>query len=165
MEYIIDGFNLIKTSFIKKYERQGIEFAQEFLIDILERYKRKHPTIDITIVFDGKSSNFSFYQRRKIKIIFSNETSADEKIREILENRKERKQIWVVSDDREVQEFTKILGSKFINVNEFLEVVYPLEKKEKIPLNINKNIKYRARLEIEKELKNFYGKKIRENSK
>lgn len=163
MEYIIDGFNVIKTSFIKKYERQGIEGAQEFLIDILERYKRKHPSIEITVVFDGKSSSISFYQRKRIKIIFSNEITADEKIRKILENKKNKHQILIVSDDREVQEFTKILGSKFLKVDEFLEIIYPVEKKE--PIKKEKDIKYRLKSEIEKELKNFYGKKIKEVNK
>jgi len=158
MEYIIDGFNVIKTSFIKKYEKFGIEKAQEFLVDILEKYKRKHPSVEITIVFDGKSPNISFYQRRRIKIIFSNEISGDEKIMKILENKKNKTNILVVSDDREIQEFSKILGSKFLKVVEFLEIVYPEEKKE-LPIK-EKEIKYSLKSEIEKELKNYYEKKV-----
>ncbi|MCM8811140.1 MAG: NYN domain-containing protein, partial [Candidatus Omnitrophica bacterium] len=104
MEYIVDGFNVIKTSFVKKYEKYGIESGQEFLINILERYKNKHPSVEITVVFDGKF-NTSIYQRKKIKVIFSDEKTADEKIREILEKKKSRSSISVVSDDREVQEF------------------------------------------------------------
>ena len=158
MEYIIDGFNVIKTSFIKKYEKYGIEKAEEFLVDILEKYKRKHPSVEITIVFDGKSPSFSFYHRRKIKIVFSNEVSADEKIRKILENKKNKANILIVSDDRQVQEFSKILGSKFLKVVEFLEIVYPEEKKE--PQKYEKEIKYSLKSKIEKELKNHYEKKV-----
>jgi len=165
MEYIVDGFNVIKTSFIKKYEKYGIEGAQGFLIDILERYKKKHPSVEITVVFDGKSPSISFYQKRRIKIIFSNEITADEKIRKILENKKNKTQIQVVSDDREIQEFSKIIGSKFLKVDAFLEIVYPYEKKETVKketVKKEKDINYRLKLEIEKELKNFYGKKIKE---
>jgi len=158
MEYIIDGFNVIKTSFIKKYEKFGIEKAQEFLVDIVEKYKRKHPSVEITIVFDGKSPNILFYQGRRIKIIFSNEISGDEKIMKILENKKNKTNILVVSDDREIQEFSKILGSKFLKVVEFLEIVYPEGKKE-LPIK-EKEIKYSLKSEIEKELKNYYEKKV-----
>ncbi|MCM8785477.1 MAG: NYN domain-containing protein [Candidatus Omnitrophica bacterium] len=162
MEYIVDGLNVIKTSFLKKYEKYGIESAQEFLINILERYKNKHSLVEITVVFDGKF-NASLYQRRKIKIIFSNEKTADEKIREILENKKNRSSISVVSDDREVQEFTKILGSKSLRVDEFIDIVYPIEKKQ--PINLNKDLKYKYKLEIEKELKNFYERKTKKINK
>ncbi|MFN4227629.1 MAG: NYN domain-containing protein [Candidatus Ratteibacteria bacterium] len=162
MEYIVDGFNVIKTSFLKKYEKYGIEFAQEFLINILERYKNKHGLVEITVVFDGKFKP-SLYQRKKIKIVFSDEKTADEKIREILENKKNKSSISVVSDDREVQEFTKILGSKSLTVSEFIDIVYPVEKKQ--PVNLNKDLNYKFKLEIEKELKNFYERKTKKNNK
>ncbi|MCM8766828.1 MAG: NYN domain-containing protein [Candidatus Omnitrophica bacterium] len=162
MEYIVDGFNVIKTSFVKKYEKYGIESGQEFLINILERYKNKHPSVEITVVFDGKF-NTSIYQRKKIKVIFSDEKTADEKIREILEKKKSRSSISVVSDDREVQEFTKILGSKSLKVSEFLDIVYPLDKKQ--PINLTKDLEYKSKLKIEKELKNFYEKKIKKIKK
>ncbi|MCM8819065.1 MAG: NYN domain-containing protein, partial [Candidatus Omnitrophica bacterium] len=116
MEYLIDGLNVIKSSFIKKYGKKTIEFNKEFLIDILEKYKRKHPSIEITVVFDGGPSSFDIYREKRIKIVFSQDITADEKIREILEKKKSRSSISVVSDDREVQEFTKILGSKSLKV-------------------------------------------------
>jgi len=160
MEYIIDGLNVIKTSFIKKYEVISLERGREFLIYILERYKRKHPYIEFTIVFDGYCQNFNLYTSR-LKIIFSNEITADEKIREILENRKNKKEVFVVSDDREIQQFTRILGGNFLKVNEFLDIVYPVEKKGEVKKD--KEIDYRFKLKIEKELEKFYGEKVEKN--
>ncbi|MCM8832694.1 MAG: NYN domain-containing protein [Candidatus Omnitrophica bacterium] len=118
--------------------------------------------IKINTLFDGKF-NTSIYQRKKIKVIFSDEKTADEKIREILEKKKSRSSISVVSDDREVQEFTKILGSKSLKVSEFLDIVYPLDKKQ--PINLTKDLEYKSKLKIEKELKNFYEKKIKKIKK
>ncbi|MCM8808815.1 MAG: NYN domain-containing protein [Candidatus Omnitrophica bacterium] len=163
MEYLIDGLNVIKSSFIKKYGKKTIEFNKEFLIDILEKYKRKHPSIEITVVFDGGPSSFDIYREKRIKIVFSQDITADEKIREILEKKKSRSSISVVSDDREVQEFTKILGSKSLKVSEFLDIVYPLDKKQ--PINLTKDLEYKSKLKIEKELKNFYEKKIKKIKK
>jgi len=160
MEYIIDGLNVIKTSFIKKYEVVSFEKGREFLIYILERYKRKHPRIEFTVVFDGYCQNFNLYSRR-IKIIFSNEITADEKIRKILENKKNKKEVFVVSDDREIQQFTKILGGNVLKVNEFLDIVYPGEKVAEIKKD--KEIDYRIKLMIEKELEKFYGEKVEKN--
>ncbi len=163
MEYLIDGLNVIKTSFIKKYEKYGIETAQEFLVNILEKYKNKHPSVEITLVFDGYSTiDFS---RRRIKIIFSNEIKADEKMRKILESRKNKNEVFVVSNDREIGEFTKILGGNILKVNEFLEIVYPVERREKKEIKNQKDIDYRIKFKIEKELEKFYGEKIKKNRK
>lgn len=166
MEYIIDGLNVIKTSFIKKYETISIEKGKEFLIDILERYKGKHPSIDFTIVFDGFASQIKFSTQRRIKIIYSCDITADEKIREMLENKRNKNQIFVVSDDVQIREFTKILGANPLKVMEFLELVYPIERKDKREKILKeKEIDYSIKVKIEKELENFYGEKIRKNKK
>lgn len=163
MEYIIDGFNVIKTSFIKKYEKYGIEKGQEFLVYILEKYKKKHPSVEITVVFDGYSKNLSIDYNRRVKIIYSHELTADEKIRKILEQKKNKKNLIVVSDDREIVEFTKILGGNILNVEKFLEIVAPIKKEEKVKNIEFKNIEYNLKTKIEKELSNYYGKKIKKN--
>lgn len=161
MEYILDGLNVIKSSFIKKYEKKSIEGGKEFLIDILEKYKRKHPSIEITIVFDGFPSSLDIYRERKIKIIFSHEITADEKIKKILENKKNKNKIYVVTDDREIGEFTRILGGNIFKVKEFMDIVSPIEKQEKP--NNSKILNYKTKIEIEKELEKYYGEKIKKN--
>ncbi|MCM8818800.1 MAG: NYN domain-containing protein [Candidatus Omnitrophica bacterium] len=161
MEYLIDGLNVIKSSFIKKYGKKTIEFSKEFLIDILEKYKRKHPSIEITVVFDGAPSSFDIYREKRIKIVFSQDITADEKIRKILENKKNKNKIYVVSDDREIGEFTKILGGNIFKVKEFLDIVFPTTKKEKS--DNSKNLNYKTKIEIENELERHYEEKIRKN--
>lgn len=162
MEYIIDGLNVIKTSFIKKYEVVSFERGRDFLIDIVERYKRKHPKVDFTIVFDGYCREAHFYSGKRIKIIFSNEETADVKIRKLLEKKKNRREVFVVSDDREIREFSKILGANPLKVFEFLDIIYP---KKEIKIEKEKEIDYKLKSLIEKELENFYGEKIEKNRK
>ncbi|MCM8772465.1 MAG: NYN domain-containing protein [Candidatus Omnitrophica bacterium] len=157
MEYIIDGLNVIKTSYIKKFEKKSIEGGKEYLIDLLEKYRRKHPKVEITVVFDGYPSSFNIYRKSKIKIIFSHEITADEKIREILESKKNKRNIFVVSDDRQISEFTKILGANIYGVKEFLDMVSPFEiKRIKIP--DSKNIPEKVMKLIAKEIEEKYGK-------
>ncbi|MGB9677731.1 MAG: NYN domain-containing protein, partial [Candidatus Ratteibacteria bacterium] len=154
--------NVIKTSFIKKYESVSIESAKKFLIDIIERYKRKHPNVDFTVIFDGYSTEISFYSKI-IKIFYSQDITADEMIRKILERKKNKKEIFVVSDDNEIKEFTKILGANQLKVPEFLEIIYPkknIKMKEK-----DKEIDYTIKIKIEKELEKFYGEKTEKDSR
>lgn len=155
MNYIIDGHNLIKSSFLKEYEKTSFSRAAMVLLDMLFNYRKKHPSIIFTLVFDG-FADIRFYDKN-IKILFSHDTTADIMIRKILEeNISNNKMRTVVSDDREVQTCGKILGSKILNIKEFLNLIHPLPSKKggkktsKSSLNINI-------IQIEDELKNFYG--------
>ena len=103
MKYIIDGYNVIRSSPLRKLERKSIERGIGGLVEILLKYKRNHPSISFTVVFDGFDVNSIFNFRDKtIKILFSGQMSADEKIRRLLEKNKDNREIGVVSDDREV---------------------------------------------------------------
>lgn len=153
MEYIIDGFNVIKTSFINKYGEKG----KDFLIEIILKYKKKHPKVDFTIVFDGYPLKSSIYLEKRINIVFSLDITADEKIRKIIERKK--REVIVVSDDREVIECAKILGKKNLSVKGFLDIIYP----EKPQITLEKEINFKRKKKIEEELRQYYGKKIGKN--
>ena len=156
MEYIIDGYNVIKTSYIKKFEKYSIENARTFLIQILSRYRKRHPSIRFTVVFDGTGS-FNRLNYREINVIFSHPISADEMIRKILEKRKER-EIVVVSDDRQVQLAAKILRAKFSSVSEFIEKISP-DRKRRVKPSPEKTLSPSKIIAIEKELREFYERK------
>ncbi|RKY32370.1 MAG: hypothetical protein DRP67_01010 [Candidatus Omnitrophota bacterium] len=155
MEYIIDGYNVIKSSYIKKFERHSIETARNYLIQVLHKYKKRHPSVNFTVVFDGTGyfNNFNY----KIKVIFSNQITADEMIRKILERRKE-KEVIVVSDDKQVQLCAKILRANFLSVPEFMERIEKKKKKKK-EVKEEKKIPFSKIIAIEKELIEFYGRK------
>ena len=161
MEYIIDGYNLIKSTYLKRGERRSIEFARDLLGGILANYKRKHPSVNFTVVFDGRTISPADFRRQEIKVLFSGDITADEKIRRILESKKKGiHEIIVVSDDREIQTGTKILGGSVCRTAEFLEKISPVPGKRKENKNPDKNLNYKSILTIEKELKNYYERKI-----
>ena len=161
MKYIIDGYNVIRSSPLRKLERKSIERGIGGLVEILLKYKRNHPSISFTVVFDGFDVNSIFNFRDKtIKILFSGQMSADEKIRRLLEKNKDNREIGVVSDDREVQTATKILGAKVISVEEFLKIVSFQGKRKKV-IKKDKNLDYSKIKKIEEELRKVYAEKFK----
>jgi len=162
MEYILDAYNLIKSSFLREHERRrSMDHARDALLNLLIDYKRKHPSVGFTAVFDGFPPSPGIYLKdRKIKILFSGDITADETIRLLLEKDPDSNRFkTVVSDDRGVLDCGRLLGSGILKIAGFMALVYPPEKKvkgtkkwERSPdLDIN-------RLKIEKELKDFYNK-------
>ncbi len=157
MEYIIDGYNLIKSSFLKKYDGHSDNRAVEELLQVVSGYRRKHPSVSFTVVFDGFID--MRFPDRKIRILFSHDETADEIIRKELErNHRANKAKTVVSNDREVQVCARINGGGVLGIDGFMEIVCPpiprkIKGKEsgKSPESINT-------LRIENELKNFYKK-------
>ena len=77
----------------------------------------------IVVVFDGYPS---FGEEQVLNddphasIIFSRHISADEKIRMMVEESAARKNIVVVSDDKEIKFMTKTMGAKHMGIEDFI---------------------------------------------
>lgn len=158
MEYIIDGYNLIKCSYLKKFENFSGEHARQVLFQILTKYYGKHPSVKITVVFDGIANLSGTIWPRGVQLIFSDNISADEKIRDILKTKKTDQPVVVVSDDKEVRMTARILGKEFTSTRDFLDLVAPLPQKP-AETSQEKTEDYRQVISIKKELKEFYEKR------
>ncbi|HNS31412.1 MAG TPA: NYN domain-containing protein [bacterium] len=157
MEYIIDGYNLIKSSFLKKYESEVNNSAVEALLSVISGYRRKHPSVMFTVVFDGFID--MRYPDRKIRLLFSHDLTADEVIRQDLERNPDKNRMkTVVSDDREVQVCGKILGSSIMNIREFLDIIAPPAPRKMRGRDASKSSMDINKFQIEAELKDFYKK-------
>ncbi len=161
MEYIIDGYNLIKSSFLRENERRSADYARRSLFNILADYRRKHPSVSFTTVFDGFPDSLEILRDRRIRVVFSGDVTADELIREMLEKTPENNRLrTVVSDDRGVRDCGRLFGAKVLTVSEFLAVVYTHAQSHKgRSKNGHKEAASVNRTRIEKELKDFYTKK------
>jgi len=153
MEYIIDGYNLIKSSFLSQYEGRGAFYAIQMLIGLIGNYRRRHPSIYFTVVFDGNPPpGCNLPYEKGIKVIFSGDISADEVIRKRVEKTPEKNRVkTVVSDDRGVRDAGRLFGASVLGVSEFLGIVYPSEKKK-----MREEKREVDELRIEKELKRYY---------
>jgi len=120
LRYIIDGYNLINHPLFARSHKR-IKYPQLALLEFIRSknltgsYKNK-----VTVVFDGyldlpqhKESDF------EIKVLFSGQETADEKIKKMLEGSSNCRTTVVVSDDREIKFFAKLSGARAMNIEEF----------------------------------------------
>jgi len=74
------------------------------------------------LVFDGHPEyNLKAMERNRLRIIFSRNQSADEKIKRILELTDNPKNTIVVSDDKEIIYFARLMRAQSFSVEEFVK--------------------------------------------
>lgn len=157
MEYIIDGYNVIKYSDL--FNAKNLETSRNKLIDFIIEYQ-PHGKNNIIVVFDCKSKNpyeFDGYTKtsiKGIKTIFSEgQKTADDVIVDYIENSEHPYNIVVVSNDKGIFRRIGGKGSKKMSVADFIYT----KTKQKTP--ISNIIKIRQKddySEISKELSDLW---------
>lgn len=143
--YIIDGWNVI-------YQVKDLRRSPDPCQDLARyiRSKRLCGSVRnrITLVFDGGG----IAVKERVEIIFSGDISADEVIKRKVEKSPNRKQIVVVSDDREIAERVIMLGAGRMAVRDFLcrGQKKPGKKEDKAG---DKDIDFETRTRITEELR------------
>ncbi len=123
LQFVIDGYNIINHPQFGKSANKRTRSPLFALLDVIKTKRLCGSTRNgITIVFDGYINEPQLCQYRdEIKVVFSYDETADEEIKRIIERAKNKKNMVVVSDDREIADFAKISGAKPLSVNEFLK--------------------------------------------
>lgn len=120
-EYFIDGNNLIgavdKLKFLQKKDKQ---LAREKLTLIIENFFL-NKKINVHIFFDGFENEKINSTRTKIH--YSGSKTADVLIKNSIANSKNRKNICVVSSDREIMNYAKVCSCNVISAFEFYEKI------------------------------------------
>lgn len=139
MEYLIDGYNVIKFS--ELFSARTLELQREKLIDFILKYNPQGNN-KVTIVFDCKSSNpyetdgYTTTTIKGIKTIFSEgQRSADDVIVDYVEKSQKPYNITVVTNDKGIYRRIGGKGAKKMAVAEF---IYNKAKQEKQINNITK---------------------------
>jgi predicted RNA-binding protein with PIN domain len=120
LQYIIDGYNVVNHPSFNR--SNNIQQVREKLVGLIkEKRLCGSPRNKVTVVFDGypggqNSTDFA----PGINIIFSGDISADEKIKRLVENSDNPKNIIVVSDDNEIKSFVKSCGSRGEAAEDFI---------------------------------------------
>ncbi len=119
--FIIDGNNLIgKMKDLQSLQRNNKQASREKLAVILERYFVKKKA-KITLHFDGFANepiNVS-----KLKIIYSENRTADDIIKNQIENSNNRKNLIVVTSDNNLREFARVCSCEVIKSEEFVKLL------------------------------------------
>lgn len=98
-----------------------LEDQRRHLVLFIEKYAPQgSPNNPVTIVFDGNTEVFGGMSSPNAKIIFSQGESADDKIKKIVSLAHNKKNIVVISDDRDIQYAVRVLGAKTSSVKAFL---------------------------------------------
>jgi predicted RNA-binding protein with PIN domain len=98
-----------------------LEDQRLHLIRFIEQFTPQgSPKNQVTIVFDGHPDIFGGMSSLSAKVIFSHGESADDKIKTIVSESKNVRNIVVVSDDRDIQYAVRALGAKVSSVKGFL---------------------------------------------
>lgn len=122
LQYVIDGYNIINHPLFSSAPRTSHGPQTSLVLFIQGKRLTGSSKNKLDVVFDG-------YPPRQwgeevagdnLRIIFSRKTSADEKIKMIVEESANRRNIIVVSDDKEVRFMAKSQGARCLGVSEFI---------------------------------------------
>lgn len=108
--FIIDGYNVIHTiPSLKKTLAHDAQSARELLIHSVAQLTHQRK-FRCTIVFDGSSPIDSSKQspHAPIHVVYSFPHTADAKIKQMIEQSKNRSLLVIISSDREILNFAKV---------------------------------------------------------
>jgi predicted RNA-binding protein with PIN domain len=139
MEYLVDGYNVIKFS--EMFSARDLETSRNKLIDFILKYN-PHGKNSITVVFDCKSANpyeFDGYTTttlKGIKTIFSEgQKSADDVIVDYVESSQRPYNIVVVTNDKGIYRRIGGKGAKKMSVADF---IYNKSKEQNVINNVRR---------------------------
>ena len=132
--YIIDGNNLIgKIKALNQIHRKNKKQSTDKLAFMIGRYFSNRKA-NVSLHFDGVQADV--VRVTGIKIIYSGNVTADEKIKNEIEQSKNPKNIILVTSDRNVADFGRVCSCQLIKSEEFskqlLSTGFSDEEKTKI---------------------------------
>lgn len=117
LSYIIDGNNLIgKISSLMSLQKKDKQASREKLVFLLDRYFSQKKA-NVTLHLDGHPSDR--LNSSKMKIVYSENLTADEKIKKQISISKSPRNITVVTSDSNLAQFAKVCSAAVITSEEF----------------------------------------------
>ncbi|PIP19597.1 MAG: hypothetical protein COT38_04110 [Candidatus Omnitrophica bacterium CG08_land_8_20_14_0_20_41_16] len=122
LQYIIDGCNITHhPKFIKNIPKKTADSRAALIEFIGTNRLCGSENNGAWVIFDGyPDASFRDPGKANLKVIFSKDQSADERIKKLLELFDNSKNVVVVSDDKEIIFFARACRAKAISVEEFI---------------------------------------------
>ena len=115
--YIIDGNNLIgKINSLSAVQKKDKQASREKLTHLIDRFFATKK-VAVTLNFDGFANEK--IKSIKTKIVYSENLSADDKIKKQIESGKNKRSLVVVTSDNNIKEFAKVCGCEVISSEGF----------------------------------------------
>jgi len=124
--FILDGYNLIHAiPALKKTLAHDVQSAREMLIHSVARLTHQRK-FRCTIVFDGSPPPNVVRQpsNAPIHVVYSYPHNADTKIKQMIEQSKNRSQLVIVSSDREILNFAKVCSCQTHTSKHFANLLF-----------------------------------------
>lgn len=156
LQFIIDGYNIIHHPIVTRHTPKKVKDSRITLLDFIKTNRLcGSPKNKITVVFDGYSDlSGSREGLDVINVVFSRKETADAKIKRMVEESGNPKNIVVVSDDKEIKFLVKSLGAQWVSVEEFISrKVKPKDKKEDL---LESELTYSQINQINRELRKIW---------
>ena len=119
LTYLLDGYNIVKR--IPELAEKPLQAGRETLIQWIELYRPQgSPHNSVTIVFDGRPGMIDYPRSSSLKVLFTEEESADDKIKRMVHRSANPKTVVVVTNDKDIRLHVRPLGAKILTVEEFL---------------------------------------------
>jgi len=119
--YIIDGNNLIgKIKSLCQIQKRNKQHSREKLAFILSRFFSRKK-VSVSLHYDGfEKENIKV---SNIKIIYSDNHSADDKIKKEIERSKNPKNVILITSDSNLAEFGRVCSCQVKKCEEFLHLI------------------------------------------
>ncbi|MBN1823797.1 MAG: NYN domain-containing protein [Endomicrobiales bacterium] len=131
LHYVVDGYNVIKSSSNPLFEKGVLRQRREKLLDLIAEQKPQgSPNNAVTVVFDGPAKvpfMDSIPDResyRGISVVFGAGKTADKRICDIAQKREKNSQTVVVTSDRGIRRLLAGKGIKFVAAEDFLRKLF-----------------------------------------
>ena len=147
--YIIDGFNVVhKLSDLRKSTSPQKDLIHYIKVKKLTGSKNNR----VIVVFDG-TPDFGFSEK-EFGVLYSMQRSADEVIIEKVVDMRNRSNVVVVTDDREIRDKVKAYGVRLLAAKEF---IFPKKKNYKNDKkDSSKDISYSLQRQITQEMRKIW---------
>lgn len=154
LQYIIDGYNIINHRLFPRNNKKPAQGPAALIYLIKSGKLCGSLKNEAVIVFDGYPADISISQLAdsRLRVVFSGDSSADDKIKRIAEGLKDKKNTIVVSDDKEISLFIKLCGIKSMSVEDFIGKPSAVIKAEEAKQELN----YSQIAKINAELKKIW---------
>lgn len=117
LNYIIDGNNLIgKITSLMSLQKKDKQASREKLVYILDRYFISKKA-NVSLHLDGHPAGR--VSSSKMKIVYSENLTADEKIKKQISQSKSPRNIIVVTSDSNLAQFAKVCSTTVVSSDEF----------------------------------------------
>ena len=158
VQYLLDGYNAIH----RIPQMAGWATIREARENLLRYLKEGDlcgsPKNQMTVVFDGQPGICYPQRASSIKIVFSSKETADDKIKSLVAQAKNKKSLYVITDDKALGQSVRGLGAKTISIKDFFGKMEPGAKASAVkrPESSEKYIPKVVEFKINDELKKIW---------